>query len=152
GDQDRRHLWRVSVAGGQPEQLTRGPLIETVLAIPGNGQYIAALQSGPKQPVSVAVFSGDRTHGRGIGPPLPADFPASKHVVPESFEITAADGVKSRAIVFVPADLKAGEKRPALVYLHGNGGRLVLGYPDQSNGYYQSNYGLIEYLVNKGYI
>jgi len=152
GDQDRRHLWRVPVAGGQAEQLTRGPLIETVLAIPGSGQYIAALQSGPRQPVSVAVFSAAGTQGRVIGPPLPAEFPASKHVIPESVEITAADGVKSRAIVFVPADLKPGEKRPALLYLHGNGGRLVLGYPDQSNGYYQSNYGLIQYFVNKGYI
>ncbi len=152
GDQDRRHLWRVPVAGGPAEQLTRGPSIETALAIPGAGQYLAALQSGPRLPVSVSVFTATATQGRVIGPPLPAEFPAAKHVVPESVEITAADGVKSRAIVFVPADLKAGEKRPALLYLHGNGGRLVLGYPDQSNGYYQSNYGLIQYLVNKGYV
>lgn len=152
GDQDRRHLWRVPLAGGRAEQLTTGPLIETVLAIPGSGQYVTALQSGPRLPVSVAVFNASGAQGRVIGPPLPAAFPAAKHVVPESVEITAADGVKSRAIVFTPADMRPGEKRPALVYLHGNGGRLVLGYPDQSNGYYQSNYGLIQYLVNKGYI
>jgi dipeptidyl aminopeptidase/acylaminoacyl peptidase len=83
---------------------------------------------------------------------MPPEFPASKHVVPESVEITAADGVKSHAIVFLPPNMRPGEKHPALVYLHGNGGRLVLGYPDQSNGYYQSNYGLIQYLANKGYI
>jgi len=152
GDQDRRHLWRVPVEGGAAEQLTKGPLIETVLAIPGTGRFVAALQSGPRQPVSVAVFSATGGQGRVIGPPLPTEFPAAKHVVPESVEITAADGVKSRSIVFLPADLRPGEKRPALVYLHGNGGRLVLGYPDQSNGYYQSNYGLIQYFVNKGYI
>jgi dipeptidyl-peptidase 4 len=152
GDQDRRHLWRVPVAGGRAEQLTRGALIETVLAVPGSGQYIAALQAGPRQPVSVAVFGASGGQGRVIGPPLPAEFPAAKHVIPESVEITAADGVKSRAIVFQPADLRPGEKRPALLYLHGNGGRLVLGYPDQSNGYYQSNYGLIQYFVNRGYI
>jgi dipeptidyl-peptidase-4 len=151
-DQDRRHLWRVPVAGGRAEQLTQGPLIETVLAVPGSGQNIVALQSGPRQPVSVAVFSSSGGAGRVIGPPLPADFPAAKHVVPESVEITAADGVKSHAIVFQPSNMRAGEKHPALLYLHGNGGRLVLGYPDQSNGYYQSNYGLIQYLVNKGYI
>jgi dipeptidyl aminopeptidase/acylaminoacyl peptidase len=152
GDQDRRHVWRVPVAGGHPEQLTQGPLIETTLAIPGSGRYVAALQSGPRQPVSVALFAATGGEGRVIGPPLPANFPAAKHVVPESVVITAADGVKSHVILFLPADLRPGEKHPALLYLHGNGGRLVLGYPDQSNGYYQSNYALIEYFVDKGYI
>jgi len=152
GDQDRRHLWRVPVSGGTSQQLTQGPLIETVLAVPGSGQYLAALQSGPRQPVSVSVFSAGGAEARLIGPPAPPSFPASKHVIPQSVEITAADGVKSHAIVFLPPDLRPGEKHPALLYLHGNGGRLVLGYPDQSNGYYQSNYGLIQYFVNKGYI
>jgi dipeptidyl-peptidase 4 len=55
-------------------------------------------------------------------------------------------------VMFLPADLKPGEKRPTLLYNHGGGGRSVLGYPDQSNGYYHITYGLIQYFVNKGYI
>jgi dipeptidyl-peptidase-4 len=152
GDQDRRHLWRVPLAGGQAEQLTKGPMVETVLAVPGTGKYVAALQSGPQQPVSVVLFSAAGVQARLIGPPLPANFPVAKQIVPQSVEIVAADGVKSHMILFLPPDLKPGEKRPTLLYLHGNGGRLVLGYPDQIDGYYQDNYGLIEYFVNKGYI
>jgi dipeptidyl aminopeptidase/acylaminoacyl peptidase len=152
GDPDGRHLWRAALAGGPPQQITRGPMVETALAIPGSGTSFAALQAGPKQPVTVAVFAAAGGAGKLIGTPPPAEFPAAKHVVPTSIELTAADGVKSRAILFLPPDLKPGERRPALVYNHGNGGRLVLGYADQSDGYYHLNYALINYLVNRGYI
>lgn len=152
GDLDRRHLWRVPAAGGRPEQITRGPLIETVLRVLGSGDRLAVLQAGPRQPLSVAVLSNDGGQARIMGPPPPADFPAGKHVVPETVVLTAADGGVSHAIVFLPADLRPGDKRPALLYIHGGGGRFVLGYPDQSNGFYHLSYGVIQYFVNKGYI
>jgi dipeptidyl aminopeptidase/acylaminoacyl peptidase len=110
------------------------------------------LQSGPRQGVSVALFAPDGGQGRVISARPSSDFPAARHVVPESVPVTAADGVVANLILFVPPDIRPGEKRPALLYLHGNGGRLVLGYPDQSNGYYHSNYAAIQYFVNKGYI
>jgi dipeptidyl-peptidase-4 len=152
GDVDRRHMWRVAIAGGQPQQITQGQMIETALVIPGSGANVVALQSGPRQPVTPALFAATGGQGRLIGAPLPAEFPAAKHVVPTSVEITAADGVKSRMVMFLPADLKAGEKRPTLLYNHGGGGRSVLGYPDQNNGYYHITYAHIQYFVNKGYI
>ena len=152
GDQDRKHLWRVPVAGGQAQQLTRGETVETSLALPGSGQTVAVLQAGPRQAASVALLPAAGGPARVIGPRAPADWPVAQHVVPQAVEVTAADGVVAHIILFVPTDIKAGEKRPALLYNHGNGGRLVLGYADQSDGYYHLNYALINYFVNKGYI
>ena len=153
GDLDHRHLWRVPIAGGQPEQLTKGELNEIAIAIPGNGSTIAVLQSGFKQPVSVVVMNPMAQQARVIAPQVTPAMQIAKHVVPQSVAITAADGLESRAIVFTPPGIRPGEKRPALVYAHGNGGRLLLGYPDQAdNAYYQLNYAFINYLVNKGYI
>jgi dipeptidyl aminopeptidase/acylaminoacyl peptidase len=153
GDLDHRHLWRVPVAGGQPEQLTKGDMNEIAIAIPGSGGTIAVLQSGFKQPVSVVVMNPMAQQARVIAPQVTPAMQVAKNVVPKSVAITAADGLVSRAIVFTPPDMRPGEKRPALVYAHGNGGRLLLGYPDQGdNAYYQLNYALINYFVNKGYI
>jgi dipeptidyl aminopeptidase/acylaminoacyl peptidase len=102
--------------------------------------------------VSVAVVAAAGGQPRVISAPPPAEFPAARHVVPETVVLTAADGKQSHAIVFLPTDLRAGEKRPALLYIHGGGGRFVLGYPDQNNGFYHYSYAVIQYYVNKGYI
>ena len=152
GDLDRRHLWRVPVAGGRAEQITRGPLIETQLQVMGSGNSVAVLQAGPRMPLTVALVPTSGGPARIVGPTPPAEFPGTKHVEPQTVELTAADGGKSHAILFLPADLKAGEKRPAILYIHGGGGRFVLGYPDQNNGFYHMSYGVIQYFVNKGYI
>jgi dipeptidyl aminopeptidase/acylaminoacyl peptidase len=152
GDQDRKHLWKVPVAGGQPQPMTPGQMVETALVVPGSGQTVALLQAGPRQAESVAIIPAAGGQVRVIGPKAPAEWPGAKHVIPQAVEVTAADGIVAHIILFVPPDLKPGEKRPALVYNHGNGGRLVLGYADQSDGYYHLNYAFINYLVNKGYI
>ncbi|HEY7547695.1 MAG TPA: DPP IV N-terminal domain-containing protein, partial [Blastocatellia bacterium] len=44
-DIDRRHLWKVSVAGGQPSQITRGDGIENYPVIIAGGKQIAFLAS-----------------------------------------------------------------------------------------------------------
>jgi dipeptidyl-peptidase-4 len=152
GDLDRRHLFRVPVGGGRSEQITRGDLIETVLTLPGSGANIATLQAGPRQPLTIALIPAAGGQGRIIGPRPPAEFPAARHVVPTTQVIRAADGLDAHSIVYLPADLRPGERRPALLYIHGGGGRSVLGYPDQNNGFYHMSYGVIQYFVNKGYI
>lgn len=152
GDQDRKHLWKVPVAGGTPQQMTRGEGVETALVVPGAGQTVALLQATPRQAESPAIIPAAGGTVRVIGTRPPADWPVAKHVTPQAVEVKAADGIVAHIILFLPPDLKPGEKRPALLYNHGNGGRLVLGYADQSDGYYHLNYALINYFVNKGYI
>jgi dipeptidyl aminopeptidase/acylaminoacyl peptidase len=51
----------------------------------------------------------------------------------------------------LPADLKAGEKRPALVFLHGGSRRQMMpGWHYMA--YYNNAYGMNQYLANQGYI
>jgi len=152
GDLDRRHLWRTPVAGGRAEQLTRSPTLATAPAVLGSGNDVAVLRSGPTEPLAVALVPSGGGDARVVGPRPPSQFPADRHVIPETVVLTAADGGRSHAIVFLPRDLRPGERRPALLNIHGGGGRTVLGYPDQNNGFYHLSYGVIQYLVNKGYI
>jgi dipeptidyl aminopeptidase/acylaminoacyl peptidase len=56
GEPDRRHLWRISTAGGQAQQVTKGEMVETAVAVPGSGQTVALEQAGPRQPVTVSVM------------------------------------------------------------------------------------------------
>lgn len=151
-DLDRRHIWRVRPAGSTPERITTGEGIETAVTVTGTGGYIAHLASGPAQPVMVAVRSSTGAAPRLVSTPPPPEFPAGRHVTPQAVVVTAADGRTTHSIVFMPEGLQPGERRPALLYIHGGGGRFVLGYPDQSNGFYHLSYGVIQYLVNKGYI
>jgi dipeptidyl aminopeptidase/acylaminoacyl peptidase len=143
------------VAGGKPEQLTRDPMIEYFPAIGGSGQTVAVLQSGWKDPLTVAIVPSAGGAYRRIGTPPPSDFPAAKHVQPQVVTITAADGVRSRSTLFLPPDLKPGEKRPALVFIHGGPReQMVLGYHphEDSRGFYTMVYGMQEYFANKGYV
>ena len=154
GDLDRRDLWRVAVAGGRPEQLTRGEGIETFLVMMGSGKWVALLQSGPRQPLTVAVVAAAGGQPRLIGSPLPAGFPTGKHVVPQTVMVTAADGVQAHSLLFLPPDLRPGERRPTLLFIHGGPGmQTVLGYHyDDGQGFYHMIYSMTQYFVNKGYI
>jgi dipeptidyl-peptidase-4 len=155
GDLDRRDLWRVAVAGGRAEQLTRDSGLETSPAVLASGAQVALLQAGPRQPVSVGVVSANGGAARIISPALPPDFPTSRHVEPQTVIITAADGVQAHSLLFLPPDMRAGEKRPALVFIHGGPGmQTLLGYHhhEGSRGFYQWTYGMSQYFANKGYI
>ena len=58
---------------------------------------------------------------------LPIDVrPATALVAPQPVMITATDGMPIHAQLFMPKDLKAGEKRPALIFFHGGSRRQML--------------------------
>ncbi|MSR35999.1 MAG: S9 family peptidase [Gemmatimonadetes bacterium] len=155
GDLERRELWRVAVGGGRAEQLTRGPALEFFPAISGTGGHVALLQSGWNEPLTVAVLPAAGGSARKIGTPLPADFPTARHVEPQIVETVAADGVRSRHTLFLPPDLRPGERRPALMFIHGGPAEQMLPgyhYHDGSRGFYHMVYGMQQYFANKGYV
>jgi dipeptidyl-peptidase-4 len=84
----------------------------------------------------------------------PAQFPVDLHVDPQPVMVTAADGLKTHAQLFLPPDLRAGEKRPALLFIHGGSRQqTLLGYHyGQPHGFYHLAYAMCEYFANKGYI
>ena len=162
-DSERRHLWRVPTAGGTPEQITRGEGIEHTPLPLASGKYIAALTSDYKRPQSVAILPAPGEAGalgrRSLGdaaqkviyPTLSKEFPTAAHVVPQDVVLTAPDGLKFHNQLVLPQDLRAGEKRPAIVFVHGGPVRqMILGYHYME--VYHLFYGVNQWLASQGYV
>jgi len=149
-DIDRRHLWRVPIDGGRPKQLTKGEMIETYPAVLSSGKQVAVLQAGPKQPQSVAVVDADGGTPRVITS-LPPQFPLNAQVVPRNVVITSPDSLQYHAQLFLPPNLQRGERRPALIFIHGGSRRqMLLGYHYMH--FYHMAYAMSQYFANKGYV
>jgi dipeptidyl aminopeptidase/acylaminoacyl peptidase len=150
-DIDRRDLWKVSTAGGAAVQLTKGDGIETYPAVLASGKQVAVLSAGADRPQSVALVPAGGGSATVIFPTLSAAFPAAAHVVPTNVTLTADDGVKFNNQVFVPQGLRAGERRPAVIFVHGGPVRqMLLGY--HYRHFYHMAYGVNQWLANQGYV
>jgi dipeptidyl aminopeptidase/acylaminoacyl peptidase len=149
-DIEHRHIWSVPTSGGQPTQLTKGDGIHTSPVAMGSGKYLGVLYADAKMPELVAVLPTTGGKARVIEK-LPAEFPMNAHVVPEIVYTTAADGVKISNELFLPADLKPGEKRPAIVFVHGGSQRQMLpGYHYMQ--FYHESYAVNQWLASQGYV
>ena len=150
GDIDRRHLWRVPTSGGTSRQLTRGDGIETSPAALASGSQVAVLYASASQPLTVAVVPADGGEARTIRE-LPSRFPLDRHVVPEAVTLEAEDGFEFYNQLFLPPDLQPGEKRPAMIFIHGGSRRqMLLGYHYMH--FYHMAYAMNQYFANKGYV
>ncbi len=147
-DGERRHIWRVEASGSPPSAVTRGDGIEwSPVALP-DGQ-VAVLHSGARAPARAAVVSSGAM--RDISP-LPASFPAERLLVtPQPVTFPAADGLVLHGDLFLPGNLKPGERRPAVVFFHGGSRRqMLLGFHYLQ--FYHNAYAMNEYLASRGYI
>ena len=165
-DIERRHIWRVPTAGGVPEQVTRGEGIEHDPLVLPSGKYVAALTADYRRPQSVGIFvvSGfNQTPGSGssralqstdqkvIYPTLTKEFPSDAHVMPQLVMTKAEDGTEVHNQLFLPKDLRPGEKRPAIIFVHGGPVRqMLLGYHYME--VYHLFYGVNQWLASQGYI
>jgi len=149
-DIDRRHVWQVGVAGGEPKQLTAGDGIEVFPAVAADGT-VAVLRSDARVPMRPAVV--DR-HGelRDLAPSLiPAEFPAARLVVPKPVIFSAADGMQIHGQLFLPAGDSDTKRRPAIIFFHGGSRRqMLLGWHYMD--YYSNAYAENQYLASLGYI
>ncbi len=144
-DEDRRHLWRVAVAGGAPRPLTWGQGIEWSPVETGDGKAVLCLGSTattPAVPCRVAAGAGANpaaAAAAGAGPaagngrePLardlvPAEFPAAQLVVPRQVIWKSGDGTTLHGQLFLPrAAPRDGHSLPALVFTHGGPVRQML--------------------------
>ena len=145
-DPHRRHLWRVSVEGGRPELLTPGDGIEWAPAPLADGS-IALLRSDAERPARPALLDSEGKL-RDLAPGVPDDFPRGL-VTPVHVEITATDGMKVPAQLFIPQGLDEGDTVPAAIFLHGGSRRqMLLGW--HMRGYYHNAYGMSQYLASRG--
>jgi len=148
GDIDRRHLWQVSVTGGDARQITHGDGIEVAPVVPLAGS-VAVLHSDARVPIRPAVVlpNGEM---QDIAPQLvPAEFPAAKLVIPQQVIFSSADGLQIHGQLFMPAG--GGQKHPAVVFFHGGSRRqMLLGWHYMQ--YYSNAYAMNQYLASLGYI
>ena len=67
---------------------------------------------------------------------------------PQQVLFSAADGVTIHGQLFLPKNLKPGERRPAVVFFHGGSRRqMLLGW--HYLYYYRNAYALNEYLAGR---
>jgi dipeptidyl aminopeptidase/acylaminoacyl peptidase len=150
-DTDRRHLWRVSLQGENLTPLTPGEGLEWSPVETSDGKAVAMLRSDVRNPARAAIkISNDAV--RDLAPDsIPSEFPAQSLIVPQQVIFSAADGMRIHAQLFIPPDIAAGQKRPALIFFHGGSRRqMLLGWHYMD--YYHNAYGMNQYLANLGYI
>lgn len=149
-DIDRRHLWRVPVTGGAAVPVTRGTGIEWSPAVAEDGT-VAFLASDARAPAHAEVMAGTGNRRMLAASSIPADFPSQQVVEPQQVIFSASDGMRIHGQLFLPRDLRPGERRPALLFFHGGSRRqMLLGWHYMY--YYHNAYAQNQYLASKGYI
>jgi dipeptidyl aminopeptidase/acylaminoacyl peptidase len=149
-DIERRHIWAVSTSGGTPRQVSTGDGVETYPAPLASGKTVASLYFNYATPASVAVFPAAGGTPKVITS-LPKDFPAAAHVRPEIIHTKAADGLDISNTLFLPKDLKPGEKRPAMIFVHGGPQRQMLPAYHYFQFYHWA-YAVNQWMADQGYI
>lgn len=150
GDIDRRHLWQVSASGGIPKQLTTGQGIEWSPVQLSNGQ-VFCLHSDAQNPARPCIIQADGKMKDLAPEMIPGDFPSSQLVQPQAVMLTAKDGMKIPAQLFLPKNHTSGDKHPAAIFFHGGSRRqMLLGF--NYSDYYHKAYALNQYLASQGYV
>jgi dipeptidyl aminopeptidase/acylaminoacyl peptidase len=149
-DIDRRHIWRVGVAGGKSEVMTRGATMEwTPLEVGGKVVCLGSTATSPAMPY-VLTAQGREMIAKSA---LPADFPSGQLVTPKQVIFKSADGWEIHGQLF-DASPSAGSHtnpRPALIFIHGGSMRqMMLGFHYMD--YYHNAYAMNQYLASRGYI
>ena len=152
-DIDRRHVWKIGFGEGSKraaEALTSGSGLETQPVVASDGSTVAVLRSDVHAPIRAAVVRDGKI--ADVAPQaIPAGFPGEHFVTPQQVIFAAADGMEIHGQLFVPADLRNGEKRPAAIFFHGGSERqMLLGWHYME--YYSNAYAMNQYLASKGFV
>jgi dipeptidyl aminopeptidase/acylaminoacyl peptidase len=152
-DIEKRHLWAVPTDGSAaPRRISTDEGVNTYPQPLASGRQIATLYFDWNVPASVAVVPAATGPSKVIWPNLAnSAFPASEHVKPEVVWTTAADGQKVSNTLFLPKNLRAGEKRPAIIFVHGGPVRQMMPAYHYFQFYHWA-YGFNEFLAQKGYV
>jgi dipeptidyl aminopeptidase/acylaminoacyl peptidase len=142
---------RVPVDRAAPEVLTPGAGLEWTPVVTGDGQRIAFIGATAQRPPLVATMPVRGGAPSNIGADrIPADFPSRALVTPRAVTFRAPDGVEVHAQLFESSGARAGERRAAIVYVHGGPPRqMLLGW--HYSDYYTNAYALNQYLASLGF-
>ncbi|MBS0383095.1 MAG: S9 family peptidase [Proteobacteria bacterium] len=146
-DNDRRHLFRVSVDSADAKALTLGTDIQTSPAAVGNA--IAYVDAGAQRPPLVSVMQADGNGQRALQADLvPAGFPTAQLVIPRAVTFKAADGTEIQGQLF--RSHNADTNQPGVIFVHGGPPRqMLLGWHYMD--YYSNSYAVNQYLATHGF-
>jgi dipeptidyl aminopeptidase/acylaminoacyl peptidase len=150
-DIEKRHIWAVPVAGGTPKQISTDDGVEVSPTPLPNGKQIAVLYFNANQPASIGIVPADGGETKVVFPTAMKDFPKDAHVTPQIVLTKAADGLEIHNQLFLPKDLKQGEKRPAIVFVHGGPARQMLPAYHYMQFYHWA-YAYNQWLASQGYV
>jgi N-acyl-D-aspartate/D-glutamate deacylase/dipeptidyl aminopeptidase/acylaminoacyl peptidase len=150
-DIDRRHLTRVSITDGKSMPLTSGEGVEWAPAVTASASQLAFFASDARRPAGVRVMPAGGGPAKAVAADTqPKDFPVTSLVSPQPALFKAADGLEVHGQLFLPANARAGEKLPAVIFMHGGPSRqMFLGWHNRY--YYHNAYGFNQYLASRGY-
>lgn len=150
-DIERRHIWAVSTAGGEARRVSTGTGIETYPVAMGAGKNLAVIYFNAAQPASIGIVPTAGGDPKIVFPTLGKDFPKDAHVIPQTVITKAADGLEIHNTLFMPKDMRAGEKRPAIIFVHGGPQRQMMpGY--HYFQFYHWAYAFNQWLADQGYV
>src|SRR5262245_382081 len=151
GDVDRRHVWRVAATSSRPVAVTSGTGLEWSPVGASDGKSVFVLRADARLPGRPAIVTAAGAP-KDIAPEsIPSSFPAAELVEPQPVLFPAADGLEIHGQLFLPKDLKAAERRPAIVFFHGGSRRqMLLGWHYME--YYHNTYALNQLLASRGYV
>jgi pimeloyl-ACP methyl ester carboxylesterase len=138
-------------------QVTTGAGIETYPAPLASGKFLATLSADWKMPQSVGIWTLGGAAAQAaaaqkiVFPASLKNFPTDLHVEPQLILTKAPDGLEIHNQLFLPKDLKPGERRAAIIFVHGGPARqMLLGYHYMQ--FYHWAYAINQWLASQGYI
>ncbi|MEP6990309.1 MAG: prolyl oligopeptidase family serine peptidase [bacterium] len=150
-DIEKRHIWAVPVAGGTPKKISTDDGVAVSPTPLASGTSLAVLYFNAAQPASIGIVPTSGGNTQVVYPTLPKEFPVAAHVTPQIVLTKAPDGLEIHNQLFLPKDLKPGEKRPAIVFVHGGPQRQMLPAYHYMQFYHWS-YAYNQWLQSQGYI
>jgi dipeptidyl aminopeptidase/acylaminoacyl peptidase len=152
GDIDGRHLWSVNAQGGAaPRQLTNGERIDWAPTPVSSESALFFLSSSYRQKAHPMLRLSSGKDQSLADESTPAGFPAASLQKPQAVTITAADGMRIHGQLFLPPDMKPGERHPALAFFHGGSRRqMLLGFHYMY--YYSNAFAMNQFLASQGYV
>jgi dipeptidyl aminopeptidase/acylaminoacyl peptidase len=150
GDEDRRHLFRVSVDHPGSVALTAGETLEW-MPVSAAAERVAFIAAGPQQPPTVAVVGLDGAHRASLVAATHSEFPQAKLIAPKQVTFKAADGTLVHGQLFDTSGAKSAERKAGVIFVHGGPPRqMLLGWHYMD--YYSNGYAVNQYLAAHGFV
>ena len=150
GDDDRRHLFRVAVDHPGSVALTSGESLEWT-PVAAAADRIAFVAATPQQPPAVAISNLDGSHRATLPAATSSEFPVAQLIAPKQVTFKAADGTLVHGQLFDRGAAKSGDRKPAVIFLHGGPPRqMLLGWSYMD--YYSNGYAVNQYLAAHGFV